>query len=324
MIIFLYGPDTFRSRQKLKEIRQNFQNKVDADSSSISVLDGAKIGIKEIAEQINTGSLFVSKRLVIIEDFFNNKQEKIFTELKEYLEKQKLADLKEGNVLIFIDGELNTKASPIKAKTKILFNFLSGQKLSQEFKRLNNSQLSNFVKEEFVKENRKISSTAIAELIARYQGDLWQISKEIKKLILYKTEGQIESKNLEEVGSHLYGEDVFSFTDALGARNSKLAIRIFEEQISAGVSLDQLLAMIIRHFKILIQIKSFDGKKTSGAIASELGIHPFVVTKSITQAKNFSEQELMNLFNQLIFLDHANKSGQKDLMNGLTLFLVSL
>ena len=137
MIIFLYGPDTFRSRQKLKEIRQNFQNKVDADSSSISVLDGAKIGIKEIAEQINTGSLFVSKRLVIIEDFFNNKQEKIFTELKEYLEKQKLADLKEGNVLIFIDGELNTKASPIKAKTKILFNFLSGQKLSQEFKRLN-------------------------------------------------------------------------------------------------------------------------------------------------------------------------------------------
>src|SRR5574344_809022 len=125
MIIFLYGPDTFRSRQKLKEIRQNFKNKVDADSSSISVLDGAKIGIKEIAEQINTGSLFVSKRLVIIEDFFNNKQEKIFAELKEYLEKQKLADLKEGNVLIFIDGELNTKASPIKAKTKILFNFLS-------------------------------------------------------------------------------------------------------------------------------------------------------------------------------------------------------
>ena len=49
MIIFLYGPDTFRSQQKLKEIRQNFQDKVDTDSSSISVLDGAKIGIKEIA-----------------------------------------------------------------------------------------------------------------------------------------------------------------------------------------------------------------------------------------------------------------------------------
>lgn len=324
MIIFLYGPDTFRSHQKLKEIRQNFQDKVDTGSSSISVLDGAKIGIKEIAEQINTGSLFVSKRLVIIEDFFNNKQEKIFTELKEYLEKQKLADLKEGNVLIFIDGELNTKASPIKAKAKTLFNFLTSQKLSQEFKNLSAAQLTNFVKEEFQKENRKISAAAIAELITRYQGDLWQISNEIKKLSLYKTEGQIESIDLEEVGSHTYGEDVFSFTDALGLRNRKLAVKIFEEQISAGVSPDQLLAMMVRHFKILVQIKSFDGKKTPSLIASELGLHPFVVSKSAAQAKNFSLAELTDFFNQLIFLDYANKSGQKDLMNGLTLFLVSL
>lgn len=324
MIIFLYGPDTFRSQQKLKEIRQNFQDKVDTDSSSISVLDGAKIGIKEIAEQINTGSLFVNKRLVIIEDFFNNKQEKIFAELKEYLEKQKLADIKEGNVLIFIDGELNTKNSPVKAKAKILFNFLTEQKLSQEFKKFTNQQLNNFIKEEFTKEGREISNAAIAELGTRYQGDLWQISKEIKKLVLYKTTGRIESADLEEVGSHLYGEDIFSFTDALGARNQKLAIKIFEEQIAAGVSPDQLLAMIVRHFKILAQIKSFGGKKTPSSIASELGLHPFVVSKSAVQAKNFSEKELTDLFNQLIFLDYANKSGQKDLMNGLTLFLVSL
>ena len=219
---------------------------------------------------------------------------------------------------------MNTKASPIKAKAKILFNFLTDQKLSQEFKNLNSIQLTNFVKEEFQKENRKISTSAITELTTRYQGDLWQISNEIKKLSLYKTEGQIEISDLEEIGSHTYGENVFSFTDALGLRNRKLAIKIFEEQISAGVSPDQLLAMMIRHFKILVQIKSFAGKKTPSLIASELGLHPFVVSKSTTQVKNFSATELTDFFNQLIFLDYANKSGQKDLMNGLTLSLVSL
>ncbi|MFZ4648305.1 MAG: DNA polymerase III subunit delta [Patescibacteria group bacterium] len=324
MIIFLYGADSFRSHLKLKEIRQNFQDKVDVNASSISLLDGAKIGIKEIAEQINTGSLFVNKRLVIIEDFFNNKQEKIFSELKDYLEKQKLADLDDRNVLIFLDGELNTKTTPLKAKTKILFNFLVDQKLSQEFKTLSSLQLNNFVKNEFEKEGKKISTTAIAELISCHQGDLWQISNEIKKLIHYKKEGQIESKDIEEIGSRAYGEDVFSFTDALGLRNKKVAVKIFEEQISAGVEVDQLLAMMIRHFKILVQIKSFEGKKTPSLIATELGLHPFVVSKSATQAKNFSSAELIDFFNQLVFLDYANKTGQKDLMNGLTLFLVSL
>jgi DNA polymerase-3 subunit delta len=82
--------------------------------------------------------------------------------------------------------------------------------------------------------------------------------------------------------------------------------------------------MMIRHFKILIQIKSFEGKKTPSTIASELGLHPFVVSKYLTQAKNFSSAELINFYNQLIYLDYANKTGQKDLMNGLTLFLISL
>ncbi|MCX6795211.1 MAG: DNA polymerase III subunit delta [Candidatus Falkowbacteria bacterium] len=324
MIIFLYGADTFRSHRKLKEIRQNFQDKVDSGASSISTLDGAKIGIKEIAEQINTGSLFVNKRLIIIEDFFNNKQEKIFTELKDYLEKQKLADLDDRNVLIFLDGELNTKNSPLKTKTKTLFGFLAGQKLSQEFKTLSPLQLNNFVKEELAKEGKTISPAAASELVARHQGGLWQISNEIKKLTYFKTEGRIESKDLEEIGSRAYGEDVFSFTDALGSRNKKLTVKLFEEQISAGIDIEQMLAMMIRHFKILIQVKSFEGKKTSGAIASEVGLHPFVVSKSLNQAKNFSLSELTEYFNRLVLLDYENKTGQKDLMNGLTLFMVSL
>lgn len=324
MIIFLYGSDTFRSQQKLKEIKRNFQEKVDADSSSISTLDGAKISLKEISEQISTGSLFVKKRLLIIEDFFNNKQEKIFTELKNYLEKQKLSDLKEGNVIIFIDEELNTKNFPLKAKAKDLFKFLSEQELSQEFKSLSSAQLTNFIRDKFANENRKISAAAISELITRYQGDLWQINNEIKKLINYTKLEQIEISHLEDVGSRTHGENIFSLTDILGQRNKKSAVKIFEEQISAGVSPDQLLAMMIRHFKILIQVKSFDGKKSPSLIASELKLHPFIVTKAVNQAKNFSSEELKNFFNNLIFLDYANKTGQKDLMNGLTLMLVSL
>lgn len=324
MIIFIYGADTFRSRRKLNEIRKNFQDKVDVQASSISVLDGTKINLKEISEQINTGSLFVKKRLVTIEGLFKNKQEKIFAELKDYLIKQKLENLDGRDVLIFYEEELNTKNVPLKAKQKELFNFLAKQKLSQEFKLLSNAQLNAFVRDEFIKEGRKIKPAAIAELITRHQGDLWQIQSEIKKLAHYKTEGEIDSADLEAIGSKSFGEDIFSFTDVLGSRNHRLIIKIFEEQLASGLSIEQLLAMITRHFKILIQIKSFEEQKTSSQIASELKLHPFVVSKSIGQTKNFSISKLIQIHNRLIELDYKNKSGQGDLLNGLTLLLSSL
>ncbi|MBI3627096.1 hypothetical protein HY224_03555 [Candidatus Uhrbacteria bacterium] len=42
MIFFLHGADTYRSRQKLKEIKDKFRKDVDPSGLNITVLDGAK------------------------------------------------------------------------------------------------------------------------------------------------------------------------------------------------------------------------------------------------------------------------------------------
>ena len=43
MIIFLYGPDTFRSRRKLKEIKDKFIDQVDKSALNVEALDGTKL-----------------------------------------------------------------------------------------------------------------------------------------------------------------------------------------------------------------------------------------------------------------------------------------
>ncbi len=73
MIIFLYGADTFRSHRLLQEMKNKFVKDTDHDANSLNVLDGQTTTLKEIGEKINTGSLFVKKRMIIITNVFKNK-----------------------------------------------------------------------------------------------------------------------------------------------------------------------------------------------------------------------------------------------------------
>ena len=86
MIFFLYGKDTFRSHEKLKEIRNRFFEKIDPDKMNAAVLDGETLNINEFREKVATASFFATKRLVAIENFLlKNKDEEIIKYLGKYL-----------------------------------------------------------------------------------------------------------------------------------------------------------------------------------------------------------------------------------------------
>jgi len=322
MIIFLYGADTFRSHRLLQEMKNKFIKDVDHESNSLSVLDGQTTTLKEIGEKINTGSLFVKKRLVIIENIFRNKKTKIFTELAEYLKKFSTSD---DSVIIFIDEELNSKDNPLKADAKKLFTFLSKQKYVQEFAPLSNIQLLGFIKKETNFYQKEMSSMAASILINLSGADLWVIASEIKKLSFYSLEKMITEKDVKELCVGTVSDDIFALTDALSTKNKALALKLLEEQYASGLSEEYLIAMFIRQFKILLQIRSgLDNNLSQTEITAKLKLHPFVIKKGLSQARNFSFDNLKNYLNQLIRLDFSNKIGRSQIKTELMLLISGL
>lgn len=325
MIIFLYGGDTFRSRRMLQEMKNKFVKDVDPDSQSLSVIDGQKAGLEEISEKINTGSLFVKKRLIIIENIFKTKKEKIFLALTDYLKKLASGDDNDDNIIIFWDEELDTKDKPVKAEPKKLFAFLSKQKYVQRFDPLSNAQLLAFIKKEAGRFQKDINTGAASLLINLTGGDLWLIAQNIKKLSFYTSQKIIIEADVKEMVPSFFSEDIFAFTDALSTKNRTLAARLLEEQMAAGLSDEYLLAMLIRQFKILLQIReALDKKLGPNDLASQLRLHPFVAKKGSLQAKNFSAVILKKYLNYLINLDFLNKTGQGDIKTELTLLISNL
>ena len=67
MIIFLYGEDTYSSRQKLNEIKDKFLREVDPSGHSLATIEGENASVEKINEMVSASSLFARKRMVVIE-----------------------------------------------------------------------------------------------------------------------------------------------------------------------------------------------------------------------------------------------------------------
>jgi len=64
MIYSLYGPDTYRSRQKLKEIIAEFQKK-SGNALSLEKFDAEEDDFSKIVSAAENQSLFQEKKLVV-------------------------------------------------------------------------------------------------------------------------------------------------------------------------------------------------------------------------------------------------------------------
>lgn len=331
MIIFLYGEDTYRSRNKLNELKEKFKHDIDQSGDSIANIDGETATMEKIGELVSPTSLFTRKRMVIIENIFSSKKQKLFSDLIVYLKKSKGS---EENIIIFREEITSSDKLP-KYKNDLL-KFLEKQEYVQEFKSFSNTEAIAWAKKEVNKRGGKISQQAARELTALLGSDLWQTSNEIDKLLAYRlgreekiiAGGEPPEIGYEDVKTLVRGkfdENIFALTDAIGNKNKALAIKLFEEQLEAGLNDSYLITMIVRQFKILLQIKTaLDQGNTSRKIINILKLHPFVVQKGINQARNFSEVLLKGILSQLVVIDSRIKTGRGEAKVMLNLLMARL
>ena len=329
MIIFLYGEDTFRSRRKLKEFKDKFLSEVDPDGNSLLVLDGEKANIGQINEAVAAPSLFSRKRMIIIERLFNNKSKSVLDEACDYFKKIEKKD--NENIVVFWD---EVKAHGL-GKNK-LFIFLKNQRFAQEFKPLSNTEATRWVVKEARQKGAKISQQAALRLTAFFGSDLWQLSQEIEKLTNFKNsqqaalikdgqEAEIGVSDIEVMVRGSVDENIFALTDAISHRNKARSLELLEKEIDSGAADSYLLHMIMRQFKILLQVRqAIENGMSSRKIINDLKLHPFVVQKSLAQARNFTLIGLKNILNKLLAIDRKVKVGQADFKTELALLFAQM
>jgi len=325
MIIFLCGFDSFRSRQKLNAMVDQFKKTRDPNGDNVVCINGDKTSVDEINSKISSGSLLAEKRLLIVENFFSHKEKNIFKSVLEYLKKMEKNN--NDNSLIFYEGrELDNKkfgGKKMLADQKKLFDYLVKQKFSEKFDSFNYSQTANWIKKQAAGYNINIAPDAAVLLATSLDNDLWAVNNELKKVTNFvqaKKQNKITAAHIKEMVSGRIDDNIFALTDAISNKNRALFFTLLENQLEAGNSLQQILTILIRQFKIILQIKELLIQNSAAKdIAGRLKLHPFVVQKTTPQTRNFSIEYLKSTLAGLVKIDYKIKTGQADGLTSLNL-----
>ncbi len=316
MIFFLYGEDTYRSRQKLKELKEAFIAKHDKGGLNITHLDGEKLDIEKFRNAVSGSSFLANKRLIVVEDFLSrNKGQKVFEEINDYLYTNKELP-KDNSVLFWESSNFEKKKftskkdkSPTPKRNPLLNNLLK-EKFCWQFEPLTNAKVINWIQKKIKEEKININADALQALVAYISNDIWQLNQDMEKLIAYCQGRDIAINDVELLVRAKFNDNIFHLVDAIGQKNKKLALKLVRDQLDSGQDFDNIFPMIIRQFRILLQIKEkVDNGFPTTHLASELNLHSYVVEKALIQALRYKLPQLKKIYNQILNIDVKRKTG---------------
>ncbi len=302
MIIFLHGPDTWRSQQKLVEIQTKFKKDIDPSGSNITILNGAKMNLADFNQAVTARPFLARRRLIVIKDLAAEGKDAA-KEVAKILD-----DIDNDEImLVFLETQ------KLRADN-VLLKRLKKEKFAQEFQWLEGRALSDWIVAQTKIKQAAIDLSAVNLLIERVGSDLWQMDNELAKLAALADGGQITPELVKKLVAGQFDDNVFNFIDALANKNSRLAHQLLADQLQSGAHELYLLTMITRQFRILIQLReALDaGQNNQRALASEFKIHPFVVQKGLIQAKRFTAKQLISIYQLLLQTDIKIKSSRAD------------
>lgn len=300
MIIFLYGPDTYRSRQKLNEIIEHYK-KIHRSGLNLRYFEGENLNFQDFKNEIETSSMFREKKLVVLKDIFVNQDFQ-----QEFLKRGEKFVNSENVILIYEKKEINKNSS--------LFQFLKENSKSQEFDPLEGQKLKNWVKKEFGKYQAQIGPEALDELINFVGNDLWQMSNEIKKIVSYKGGQKVEVADIELLVRPKIETDIFKTIDAIAEKKKNRALALLHQHLEKGDAPLYLLAMINFQLRNLLIVKS----------GARLNMHPYLIKKTIQQARAFSLAELKKIYQKTFEVDYQIKTGKIGSETALDLLIAGI
>ena len=307
MFFLIYGTDHFRCQEKIIELKKQFQQKRDQSGLNVVNLDGAEITFDAFKQEILTTPFLGEKKLIIIKNLNKNRSKKINGEILDFLKKN---DKSLPNAIIF--AEFLEKKEILKSE---LFNYLKKKKTAYpnlwELNLLSPAEIEKWLKSYLTDKKVKIEGPALKELISLVGNDLQQLLIELDKLIAY-SQGNITRDDVLLLVKANFDDNIFALIDAISNRDKKLAIKLLNQQLQNGSHPLVILSLLTRQFKLIIQIKNQleKGHPNQYQLAKNLGLAPFIINKAMAQAKNFSLEQLLTIYNSLIELDYGFKSGK--------------
>ncbi len=295
-------------------------------SLNVTTFHDKDFDLAKFQDAVETLPFMAEKRLVVVkEPLFLGTQKKGSSKEEEERVLQCISDLPDQVCVIFMASKVDARKKLVKGIKKQGTHF--------QFDPLQESELLRWIKGKMKKQGVEIDPAGLNYFVANldYLGrnrtkTLFDVENEVNKLIHYKKpEGRVTSEDIDKITSKSFENDIFKVMDAIEKKNRREALRQMEELIYQGEPVLKILATLSNQMKNVLKVKELSKKGyTSKAIAKQIGIHPFVASKSLKQSRNYSEKQLIGFINFITEKDAKIKTGQIEDFLGIELIVLEL
>ena len=309
MIIFVHGPDLYRSQAYVRRLVDKFRVERDAAGCNVIEIDATTAKQPgQILQEILAAPFLAERRLVVLRNFLSAKDA---PDRATVLERIVAGTLPEDTITLFWEQTSTFKTKEAKA----LFAELKKSKFCEEFAPLSPSEAQRWAQQEAERRGTKCNPDAAAELVANVGTDTWTLSTTLDQLVSFAAGRVITKTDVAQFVPAKVPDNIFALAEAIANGQTKQVFAQCQEQYRLGQDSAYIHAMLVRQFRILIGISSWlqaEPRAAAPEIAAALGIHPYVAQKSLALAKKIPLVRLTHAHQLLVELDQAAKSGQGD------------
>lgn len=317
--MIMYGSEVYLIDQSIKLAKAKY---VDKEYEDINYIEFDKIqeNFNACYESITTFPFLSNTKLCVIKesDFLTS------TGSLNKKEEDKILDLIERNydscILIF----LIKKGKP-DARKRIVKK-LKEKKSVFEVSKLNESELTKYIVDNFKKQHITISLTD-ADYIGNCSGyleyesniSLYEVNNEIDKLVSYciKTK-KVQRTDIDNLMSISIESNIFKLVDYICEGKKEKAFNILEEMLLNNTPEQYIIHMIVRQYRMLYHyILLYNKGYNMDYIINKMKIKKFVAIKLSKLAKNLTLNKIDIFMDKFLEIDKKIKTGEIDKKIGL-------
>lgn len=298
MFYLFFGEDTFQSRRRLHEFLEEASK---SSRRSCVWLAAGDVAESSFGELLRTASLFGERKIFVCENILKEE------EAADFIVKNIKACAGSENIFVFWEEEMG---APLAGALK------KHAEKAEEFKFLPPGKIRAWLENEAAGKKISLPAGLKEELAKRHGSDLWSLSQELEKYCLAgKTDSLSENKKEET--------NIFRITDAVASRDKGRAWLLFRRAIMNGMDAEEIFWKIAWQVKNLLLIKKM-GLVSEKKILEETRLHSYVIKKTASASRLFTEEELSRYSSELVGLYHDSRRGLADFDAGVEKFLIKL
>lgn len=322
MITLLHGSEELLRAEHVRAAR-DLLGPAELGELSTTWLDGRKTSVAEVCYHCDVMPFLTPQRLVIVEGLLAQlgRRQQRASQQEEGSSPATAEDL--ATVLAYLPGMPDTthlilaEHEQVSARSKV-YKLL--QELAQEGRAQVvvceapvQDELPVWVQQRAREKGASIEPAAAQDLATFIGRNLRLIDVELDKLATYRagTEGGITSQDVRLLVPYAQEANIFDMVDAIGRRDSATALRLLRELQRDGAAPLYLLSMIVRQFRILIQVSDqMRETRDKYAIGRAIGLHHYPTQKAMQQSRNWRMHDLLAVYDRLLETDLAIKTGK--------------